>query len=66
LAQRAEDVSERYDWMVSRAVRPREVLTLRMAPNVAILMGAEDVESARIVPVPGSDRGVVAMFHVEL
>ena len=66
LAQRAEDVSERYDWLVSRAVRPKEVLSLRMASNVAILMGTEDVESARIVPVPGSERRVVAMFHVEL
>jgi 16S rRNA (guanine527-N7)-methyltransferase len=65
LAKRAEDVSTQYDWLVSRAVRPTEVLSLRMAPNVAILMGAEDVESARIVPVPGSDRRVVAMFHVE-
>ena len=66
LAQRAEDVSERFDWMVSRAVRPKEVLSLRMAPNVAILMGTGDVESARIVPVPGSERRVVGMFHVEL
>jgi 16S rRNA (guanine527-N7)-methyltransferase len=65
-AQRAEDVSERFDWMVSRAVRPKEVLSLRMAPNVAILMGTGDVESARIVPVPGSERRVVGMFHVEL
>jgi len=41
------------------------VLSLRVAPNVAILMGADDVKSARIVPVPGSERRVVAMFHVE-
>ena len=65
LAQRAEDVSERYDWMISRAVRPKDVLSLRLAPQVALLISAGDSDSGEIVLVPGSDRRVVAMFHVE-
>ena len=26
-----------YDWMISRAVRPADVLKLNLAPNVAVL-----------------------------
>jgi len=40
-AKRAEDVQERFDWAVSRAVKPSDiVLSLqRLAPNVALLAG---------------------------
>jgi len=65
-AQRAEDVSERYDWVVSRAVRPKKVVSLGLAPNLALLISADDADSVQVIPVPGSDRRVVAMFHVEL
>jgi len=34
---RAEDVTETYDWMISRAVRPHDVLKLNFARNVAVL-----------------------------
>ena len=37
LAVRAEDVTETYDWMISRAVRPDDVMKLKLAPNVAVL-----------------------------
>src|SRR6266404_7140717 len=37
LAKRAEDVTESYDWMVSRAVRQDEILRLNLAPNVSVL-----------------------------
>ncbi len=37
LAVRAEDMTETYDWMISRAVRPEYVLKLKLAPNVAVL-----------------------------
>jgi 16S rRNA (guanine527-N7)-methyltransferase len=37
LAVRSEDVTETYDWMISRAVRPDDVLELHLAPNVAVL-----------------------------
>ena len=37
LAQRAEVVSDSYDWTISRAVRPEDVLKLNLAPHVAVL-----------------------------
>jgi 16S rRNA (guanine527-N7)-methyltransferase len=37
LAVRSEDVTGTYDWMISRAVRPDDVLELHLAPNVAVL-----------------------------
>lgn len=40
LARRAEEVTDSYDWTISRAVRPKEVLKLNLAPHVAVL-GAE-------------------------
>lgn len=37
LAQRAESVTDSYDWTISRAVRPDEVLKLELAPHIAVL-----------------------------
>ena len=37
LPQRAEEIAGTYDWTISRAVRPEEVLKLNLAPNVAVL-----------------------------
>lgn len=37
LPQRAEELDGGYDWMISRAVRPADVLKLNLAPNVAVL-----------------------------
>jgi 16S rRNA (guanine527-N7)-methyltransferase len=36
-AQRAESVIDSYDWTISRAVRPEDVLELNLAPHVAVL-----------------------------
>lgn len=56
LAMRGEDVSERYDWMISRAVRPDEVIGLPLSRNVSVLGGAGE-------KLPwGKDR---CLFHVE-
>lgn len=58
LAHRAEDLAGPYDWLVSRAVTPQEVLALRISPWVALLVGPEAAESPterRIqLPWPGS------------
>jgi 16S rRNA (guanine527-N7)-methyltransferase len=40
LPRRAEEVSDRYDWTISRAVRPEDIVRLDLAPHVAVL-GAE-------------------------
>lgn len=37
LPQRAEAVTGSYDWTLSRAVRPRDVLDLDLAPHLAVL-----------------------------
>ena len=37
LAQRAETVAGSYDWTISRAVRPEDVLKLDLARNIAVL-----------------------------
>jgi 16S rRNA (guanine527-N7)-methyltransferase len=37
LAQRAEELIDSYDWTMSRAVRPEEVLKLNLSPHVAVL-----------------------------
>jgi 16S rRNA (guanine527-N7)-methyltransferase len=56
ISERAEDVDGRYDWIISRAVRPEDVLALELAPDIAIL-GSEGA------PLPwGESR---ALFHVK-
>ena len=42
VAKRAESVVERYDWVISRAVRPADVVKLDLAPCVALLVGEQD------------------------
>jgi 16S rRNA G527 N7-methylase RsmG len=37
LARRAEVLTDSYDWTISRAVRPEDVLKLNLAPHVAVL-----------------------------
>lgn len=63
LSKRAQDLAEKFDWLVSRAVRPNDVLALRLAANVALLIGSADAGSAEAIPVPSSDRGVVAIWR---
>jgi 16S rRNA (guanine527-N7)-methyltransferase len=36
------EVGERFDWVVSRAVSPKEVLATHLAPNYALLVGSKD------------------------
>jgi 16S rRNA (guanine527-N7)-methyltransferase len=60
-AGRAEDVGERYDWIVSRAVRRESVRNLRLAPSVALLTG-----EVSEIKVPWGERRFIDMFHVKL
>lgn len=67
LARRAESCDKEYDWLISRAVRPEQVVSLGLASNVALLMGAEDalgLEAAR-EEIPWGKNRVLAMFHVK-
>jgi 16S rRNA (guanine527-N7)-methyltransferase len=65
LAQRAEDVEGTYDWLISRAVAPPDILKLRLAESVALLIGRDDASqlSGSSVPVPWGNHRV--LFHVE-
>lgn len=44
LANRGEDVAESFDWLVSRAIDPKDVLVNvpRLAPKVGLMLGEED------------------------
>lgn len=65
LSQRAEDIEGTFDWLISRAVAPSDVLKLRLAPSVALLIGEEDAIKldGTVVPVPWGKQRV--LFHVE-
>jgi len=47
LAMRAEEVKEKFDWIVSRAVSPEDVLKLDLAPNIALLTGHFEISVPR-------------------
>jgi 16S rRNA (guanine(527)-N(7))-methyltransferase RsmG len=61
VADRAERCASRYDWVISRAVRPDAVRKLRLAPNGALL-----TSESGDVKIPWGDRRFVQLFHVEL
>lgn len=65
LAKRAEEVGGEFDWVVSRAVVPGDVLKLRLSASVALLLGEEDASNFKgeHETVPWGNRRV--LFHVE-
>jgi len=70
VSSRAEDVQLRFDWMVSRAVSPDELVGFKLAPKIALLIGQEDAlqlgSSWRITASPwGKGRVAALKFHVE-
>jgi len=64
VAMRADEWTVQYDWMISRAVGVKDLLRLRLAPNSALLLGAEDVKDLESLKVPWGERRILA-FHVE-
>ena len=64
ISKRAEECTGRYDWMVSRAVRVGDVLKLKLAPRLALLIGADDAKGLEALKVPWGERRILA-FHVE-
>jgi 16S rRNA (guanine(527)-N(7))-methyltransferase RsmG len=65
LSKRAEDVSEHFDWVISRAVTPTDVLGFNLGENVALLIGEQDASGlgGQSTPVPWGNRRV--LFHVK-
>ena len=74
LAKRAEDVSDSYDWVVSRAVSATEVLknVPRLAPQVGLMLGENDfsiiksstnIAWAEALRLPWGDRRICVYGH---
>ncbi len=65
LSIRGEDVRESFDWVVSRAVAPSEVVELHLGENIALLIGREDATSisGSSEPLPWGNNRV--LFHVK-
>lgn len=65
VSKRAADVNENFDWVISRAVDPSEVLALRLAGSFALLLGAEDASklAGTSQALPWGERR--SLFHVK-
>ena len=67
VCKRAEDVSASFDWVVSRAVNPGQVLKVarKLAPDVALLCNSTPIEADRVFPLPWAEPWNLLMFHVK-
>ncbi len=69
VADRIENLSRSFDWIVSRAVLPNMILSLRHSKNFAILMSERDLPGLpglkSMLKLPWGNERVLAMFHVE-
>jgi 16S rRNA (guanine(527)-N(7))-methyltransferase RsmG len=65
LAKRAEEVEGSFDWLISRAVAPSEILQLGLSRSLALLIGETDASRLMGVsePIPWGNQRV--LFHVE-
>lgn len=65
LPSRAEDVGQGFEWAISRAVSPKDVIGFHLAANVALLIGTEDAQnlSGTGTLVPWGKQRV--LFHVK-
>ena len=64
-ADRAENIAANYDWVVSRAVAPRDLLELKLSTHLAFLGGTAELPGVgQCYRIPwGIDRNL--MFHVK-
>ena len=73
IAKRAEEISERFDWAISRAVSYDDLLKplWRLAPNAALLTGAEAPPPELGTPIgppialPSGNQRYLRLFHVK-
>jgi 16S rRNA (guanine(527)-N(7))-methyltransferase RsmG len=62
---RAENLRPKFDWLVSRAVHPKDVLKLKLANSLALLVGREELPGfQRRDAVPWGTNRYLA-FHVK-
>lgn len=67
LARRAEGWQDEYDWLIARAVRADDILGLRLARNLALLMSSDDALNVpgRVERVPWGDRRAIVFVSRE-
>ncbi len=61
---RVEEGDRPYDWLVSRAVAPGDLVKLRLARRFAVLLGRDDASAlgeAELFPLPWGDNRVLAI-----
>jgi len=65
IAKRAEELQDRFNWLVSRAVAPADVLRLRLAENILLLIGEDDAAklTGDATQLPWGNQRV--LFHVK-
>jgi 16S rRNA (guanine(527)-N(7))-methyltransferase RsmG len=65
ISKRAEDLRDRFDWLISRAVAPGEVVRLNLAEDVVLLIGEDDASklAGDATQVPWGNQRV--LFHVK-
>ena len=66
LASRGEDVSSKFDWIISRAVNFTDLqqVAFRLAPNLALLCGSRVEAPSKTVAIPWAEnRKVVTVSH---
>lgn len=65
VTERAENLQAKYDWVVSRAVSPSEVIKCNLANNLALLVGREEIGGVgERIPIPWGEGRYLA-FHVK-
>jgi 16S rRNA (guanine(527)-N(7))-methyltransferase RsmG len=65
IPKRAEEIDESFDWLISRAVSPADILKLNLSSNVALLIGEGDASTLRgaTQAIPWGEQRV--LFHVK-
>jgi 16S rRNA (guanine527-N7)-methyltransferase len=62
-AGRAEALTETFDWVVSRAVTPKDVLELPISRQFALLVGSEDAAKLGGIPIPWGQGRFLAILQ---
>jgi 16S rRNA (guanine527-N7)-methyltransferase len=65
VTDRAENLKPEYDWLISRAVSPEDIIKFKLANNLALLMGRDELRGfERRESIPWGTGRFLA-FHVE-
>lgn len=65
VTDRAENLTAEYDWLVSRAVSSKDLLKLKLANNLALLIGCEELPGSDLREAIPWGTGRYLVFHVK-